>query len=341
MKKPKKKWRLFVRLSVVSVLILSVSGFVAYMTWMPGSSYSGALPPPSPEEMACERGVRGHVQHLAEEIGPRNLGAPGSLERGASYIEGIWQGQGYVVSSQYFEAAGKQVRNLEVEVQGRTRPDEIVLVGAHYDTHPGSPGAGDNASGVAALLEMGRLLSASSGGEPPARTIRLVAFVNEEMPFARTDFMGSVVYARRSRDRGDDIVAMLSLESIGNYSDAPGSQRFQPPFGWFYPHQGNFLVFAGDLPSRPDIVASLESFRRHAEFPSEGLAAPGWLADTYRSDHWAFWLVGYPGVMVTDTAPFRYSEYHSATDTADTLECDRLARVVAGLHGVVMDLATN
>ena len=173
-----------------------------------------------------------------------------------------------------------------------------------------------------------------------ARTVRLVAFVNEEPPFCHTDLMGSRVYARRCRARDENVVAMLSLETIGFYVDEPGSQKYPFPFSLFYPDTGNFVGFVGNLGSRSLTRRSIRAFRESTDFPSEGLAAPGWIPGIGWSDHWSFWQEGYPGVMITDTAPFRYPHYHTPQDTPDRIDYDRFARVVMGVSGVVEALAT-
>ncbi|MDH3981174.1 MAG: M20/M25/M40 family metallo-hydrolase [Gammaproteobacteria bacterium] len=242
----------------------------------------------------------------------------------------------YAVSSQAYTVQGTSVRNLEAVLGGTSLAEEIVLIGAHYDTVSGSPGANDNASGIAALLEIARLLAA----KPLARSVRFVAFVNEEMPFFYTWDMGSHRYARQARERGDNITAMLSLETIGYYSDAEGSQQFpNPVYAWLYPNTGNFIGFVGNLASRKLVRQCLGSFRRHSAFPSEGIAAPGRMMGIHWSDHWSFWQEGYAAVMVTDTALFRYPHYHASTDTPDRIDHEHLARVVAGLAKVTVDLA--
>jgi hypothetical protein len=185
------------------------------------------------------------------------------------------------------------------------------------------------------VLELARLLA----GQQLARTVRFVAFVNEEAPFFQTDAMGSWVYARRSRARGEQIVAMLAIETIGFYSDVVGSQHYPFPFGLLYPHTGNFIGFVGNIASRTLVHRSLAAFRQHTPFPSEGVAAPCWMTGIGWSDHWAFWQEGYPGVMVTDTALFRYAPYHTRADTPDRVNYERMARVVAGLARVVTALA--
>ncbi len=311
-------------------------GGLIYMIKIPGRSFTGPLLPLAPEEIALRDRLKTHIQTLAGEIGERNLWRYPALEASARYIEKTLREMSYRVAMQEFEVDGKTGRNIEVERAGTSLPGEIVVIGAHYDSVLGSPGANDNATGVAAALEIARLLA----GQQPARTVRLVAFVNEEPPFFHTERMGSRIYARRARARGDRIVAMLSLETLGYYSDNPGSQHYPLLlFRLFYPGTGNFLAFVGNLSSRELVRSAIGSFRRNAPFPSEGVAAPGWIPGIDWSDQWSFWKEGYPAIMVTDTALFRYPHYHSATDTPDKVDHDRLARVVTGLTRVTLDLA--
>jgi len=305
------------------------------MIRMPGRSHTGPLQPLTAEQRDVGLRLRAHVTRLAGEIGERNVWAHENLAAAAGWIEETLRSLGLEVRGQTFEAEGHRVRNLEVERRGAGRADEIVVVGAHYDSVLGSPGANDNASGVAALLELARRF----GDQSSARTLRFVAFVNEEPPFFQTAEMGSLVYARRSRAASERVVAMLSLETIGCYADAPGSQQYPFPFGLFYPRRGDFVGFVGNIASRALVGQAIGAFRRHAAFPSEGVAAPGWIGGIGWSDHWGFWQQGYPAVMVTDTAPFRYPHYHLHSDTPDRLDYDRLARVVSGLARVVEELA--
>jgi Zn-dependent M28 family amino/carboxypeptidase len=250
-------------------------------------------------------------------------------------VEASFQALGYSPRADTFVADGMEVRNYEVSVAGTQVPEEIVLVGAHYDAYLDCPGANDNASGVAALLEIAR----EWRDRRPGRSLRFVAFTNEEPPHFTTPTMGSRVYAERARAKGDRIVAMLALETIGCYSDRPGSQHYPPPFGWFYPDTGNFIGFVGNLGSRSLVRRCVGAFRRHAAFPSEGVAAPGWLTGIGWSDHRSFWETGYPGLMVTDTALFRYPHYHRPGDTPDRLDYESMALVVSGLAKVVEELA--
>jgi Zn-dependent M28 family amino/carboxypeptidase len=303
------------------------------MISMPGSWHSGALPALTPEQSAISVGLRRDVVELAETIGVRNLSHYPALKKAADYIERELRVAG-TVSRQSYAVDGKPVDNLEVELRGASAPEEIVVVGAHYDSVFRCPGANDNGSGTAGLLALARSLAASK----PARTLRLVAFVNEEPPQFRTADMGSRVYANRCRSRKENIVAMLSLETIGYYTDAPNTQNYPPPLSAVYPSQGDFIAFVGNVGSRSLVRRCVRVFREKAAFPSQGAALPSGLQGVGWSDHESFWEAGYDGVMVTDTAPFRYPHYHAGEDTPDKLDYDRCARAVAGVAEVVRDL---
>jgi len=319
---------------LVGVSIILFLG-VQYMINMPGKSYSGSLPPLGEIESEIETHLIQHVQVLAGDIGERNLWNFEALQTSADYIDRIFENLGYEVFSQEYAVQGKKVKNIEVQLEGTGHSGEIVIIGAHYDSVRGSPGANDNATGTAAVLEIARLLFA----QPNERTVRFVAFVNEEPPFSMTQDMGSRVYAKRSRERGENIVAMFSIETIGFYDDAEGSQHYPFPFRYFYPSTANFIGFVGNVASKSLVVDSMDSFRRHTSFPSEGVAAPGWITGIGWSDHQSFWEEGYSALMVTDTALFRYAHYHSQSDTPDKVDYPRTARVVAGLARVVSELA--
>ena len=304
---------------------------------MPEKSYRGHFLPLSDKEKVISSSLHNHVYELAGKIGERNIWLPSKLNAAAAYIEKTWLAQNYTVRHQEYDARGVKSVNLEIIIPGTSLADEIILVGAHYDSVAGCPGANDNGSGVAALLEIPRLL----GKRKFARTIRLVAFTNEEPPFFLRRDMGSKVYASRASKLNENIVAMLSLETMGYYSEAPFSQKYPFPFSFFYPHTTNFIGFVGNLASRHLVKQSLGAFRRHTKFPSEGTAAPGWITGIGWSDHWSFWREGYRAIMVTDTALFRYEYYHTPEDTPDKIDYNRLARVTLGLSEVVAELANT
>ena len=189
----------------------------------------------------------------------------------------------------------------------------------------------------AALLELSRRFLAIETD----RTVRLVAFVNEEAPFFYFGKMGSKVYAQAARRRGDDIQLMISLEMLGCYSDAPGSQRYPPMFRYFYPDRGNFIGFVSNLRSRRMLHQTVRAFRDHSDFPAEQVATLAFVPGVAWSDHLSFWREGYRALMVTDTAFYRYPYYHTPLDTADRLDYSSMARVTAGLAGAIASLANG
>ena len=332
-------------LALVPLLAVLVATTVAWRVIgfrMPGRSYQGALPPLTAVQQSLCADLRATIRTLARDIGDRNVSSRyTNLCAAADFIQRSFESAGYEVHRQSYvpaasEAAGRACFNLDAERPGAVRPEEIVIVGAHYDTVPGTGGANDNGSGVAATLALARAFAA----ERPARTVRFVAFANEEPPFFQTGDMGSLVYAKRCRERGEKVVAMLSLETIGCYSDERESQQYPLRlFTRFYPDTGNFIGFIGNPGSRRLAWDVAGSFRRHARFPSEAAVLPSIVSGVGWSDHWSFWQAGYQAVMVTDTAPFRYLWYHTAQDSPDKLDYERMARVVAGLAAVVTDLA--
>ncbi len=306
------------------------------MTGVHGKSYRGELPPADANLIALADELRRDVTRLAVDIGERNVRrCPRQLNRAAECIDAEFAAAGLSAKRQEYEISGCSCCNLEVEMTGAICPAEIVIVGAHYDTVLYSAGANDNTTGIAAILALARRFAARRTG----RTLRFVAFVNEEMPYAHTEQMGSRVYARRCRQRNENVVAMLSLETIGYYDDTPGSQKYPPPLSLFYPSQGNFIAFVGNLASRRLVRASLSAFRQNEPFPSEGAALPEIIPRIDASDHASFWAEGYPAIMVTDTANFRYPHYHTPEDTIDKIHFERTARVVRGLEKVVATLA--
>lgn len=301
---------------------------------MPGRSYEGPLPAFTPEQAALARELESTVTALAVGIGQRNTLKPAGLRDAEVFLGRELARLGYKVRRQAYTAAGVECANLDVEIPGRSRPGEIVVVGAHYDSIADSPAANDNGSGVAATLAMARAFA----GKQATRTLRLVFFVNEEPPFFFTDDMGSFVYAKACKDRRENIVAMMTPETIGYYSDEPGSQKYPIPVDHIYPDRGNFISFIGMHESAPLIRRAVGSFRKHCKFPSIGAGLPSIIPMVGASDHWAFWCMGYPSLMITDTAPFRYPYYHTRQDTPDKIDFPKMARVVEGVGRVVSDL---
>jgi hypothetical protein len=326
-------------LVIVALVALAAAGYGAlhYMTSMPGKPHRGALPPLTDAEAALARSLERHIATIAAR--EHNVVHYDELEKVARYIEATLASFGYAVGRQEFLADGKLVRNIDVAIEpaGRSAEPDVIVVGAHYDSVSGSPGANDNASGAAAVIELARLLRDLDrvGG----KRIRLALFVNEEPPYFRTEAMGSLRYARALAQRNERVVAMYSLETIGFYSSDPGSQVYPAPFGLMFPDRGDFVAFVGMMGSRALVRETMRSFRSHTSFPTIGGVAPDFIPGIGWSDHWAFAEQGFPAVMITDTAPFRYPHYHQPSDTPDKVDAEKVARVVKGIERVVRDFS--
>ena len=288
-------------------------------------------------EETLETRLRLHVYTLAAEIGERNVFRPGALQAAAEYITEEWRRQGYEVRPQTYQVRGVRSANLEVSREGRGRPEEILLIGAHYDSVRGSPGANDNGSGVAALLEISRLFAQVES----EITVRFVAFVNEEPPFFMWKNMGSLVYARAARRRGDRIRLMASLEMLGYYNNEPGSQHYPPLFRFFFPDRADFIAFVSNLRSRRAMLQAARAFQAHSDFPLEYVTSFACIPGVAASDHFSFWRQGYPAFMVTDTAYYRYRYYHTAADTPDRICYPPFAQVTDGLYRAFAALASG
>src|SRR5262249_16399741 len=261
------------------------------------------------------------------------------LEKVARYIEATLASFGYAVGRQEFLVNGKLVRNIDVAIEpaGRSAEPDVIVVGAHYDSVSGSPGANDNASGAAAVIELARLLRDLDrvGG----KRIRLALFVNEEPPYFRTEAMGSLRYARALAQRNERVVAMYSLETIGFYSSDRGSQVYPAPFGLMFPDRGDFVAFVGMMGSRALVRETMRSFRSHTSFPTIGGVAPDFIPGIGWSDHWAFAEQGFQAVMITDTAPFRYPHYHQPSDTPGKVDPEKVGRGGKGIGPRGRDLS--
>lgn len=275
--------------------------------------------------------LESHVVMLAKTIGRRNIENPEGYNAAEIYLASQLEEIGYKVQRQTYPVGEHQSVNLWAEQKGSR--DEIVVLGAHYDSaDSGTPGADDNASGCAAVLELARMFRDHKDGP----TLRFVFFANEEPPYFHKETMGSLVYARQCQKDGDKIVGMLSLECIGFFSDEAGSQKLPAPLAASYPTTGNFIAFVSDLGSKALMEKCLTSFRAAQTMPAEGIAAPTALDGVNWSDHWAFWKCGYPAVMVTDTAIYRNPNYHMTSDTAASLDYEKMAAVVEGVRQVVV-----
>jgi Zn-dependent M28 family amino/carboxypeptidase len=283
---------------------------------------------------ADARRLERDVRAIVADFGPRDHAHPDNLERVAAYIEATMRGAGARVDAQPYAVAGRTYRNV-VASFGPAGGERLV-VGAHYDTFAGLPGADDNASGVAGLMELARLLS----GMPIRMRVDLVAFTLEEPPHFRGEFMGSAVHARSLRSEGVALRGMIALEMIGYFSDAPDSQRYPiSSLSWIYPSRGNFIGVVGNFASTMLGRKVASAMRAATPLGVEVLAAPASLTGVDFSDHASYWDAGYHAVMITDTAFFRNPHYHTATDTPDRLDYARMAQVVQGLRAAVLALA--
>lgn len=283
-----------------------------------------------------ETKLKNHVIELSRNIGARNAIRYEALNRAALYIEKMFEQIGFQPESQVYPLEGRDFRNIFVTVPGKNQPEEIIIIGAHYDTVMGTPGADDNASGVAGLLELARFLR----DKDPGRTVRFVAFTNEEPPYFRSRNMGSRVYARAARAKGEKIIAMICLEMIGYFSSEKGSQGYPLPLmKTLYPDTADFIAVVGNLGSRSLGKQVARGFRSQTGIDVESLATFEWVPGVDFSDHYSFYKEGYRAVMVTDTAFYRNDHYHMPTDTPNTLDYPSMAHVVRGLRQAVLDLA--
>ena len=284
-----------------------------------------------------------HVTALAVGIGERNVWRYRELQRTVEYVEAELRQNGYAPTRQTYDVSRLPVSNIEAGLRGGTTgaaagSDEVIVIGAHYDTVTGCPGANDNGTGVAALLELARRFRKRTLD----RCVRFVAFVNEEPPFFQTSQMGSAVYASAARARGDRIIGMLSLETMGYYSSERGSQQYPAEeMRGLYPDVGDFIGFVSNLESRELLDRAGRAFKQHALIPVQAAALPAGLPGTGWSDHWSFWQAGYPALMVTDTAPWRYPWYHTPEDTPDKIDFEKFGDVVDGLERVIETLAAG
>jgi hypothetical protein len=318
------------------IWVLVMGGILGCAVRMPGHSFKGNPPPLTDSEIYLKDRLRGHVEVLATQIGERNRPNYEGLDRARTYIEEQFRQIGLEAISIPYTFEGETFYNVEAMLKGSEPSGPDIVIGAHYDSVEGSPGANDNATGVAALLELAHLLRQ----EKLSRTIRLVAFVNEELPYFDTyKGMGSIEYVRSFQSPKAAICCMMSLETIGFYSDDQDSQKYPLLVGLFYPKKGNFIAFVGNFKSRRLVRSVVRSFRLSATIPSEGAAAhPSFVRGVDLSDHRSFSDAGIPALMVTDTAFYRDSKYHKDTDTAGRLKYDQMARVVSGLSRAVLDL---
>jgi Zn-dependent M28 family amino/carboxypeptidase len=279
------------------------------------------------DSKSYEDRLQTHVHMLADQIGERNYRNYGNLQRAEMYITRQFQNSGYEVIKQSYSVQGQEFSNIEVVLSGTQNQKSSLVMGAHYDSVTRSPGANDNASGVASLL----VIADYFAQHPLPLPMRFVAFANEEPPFFQTSGMGSLRYAKDLRARDEQMIGMISLETIGYFSDEKDSQNYPPGITARFPKEGNFISLVANQSSEDWLNKVAGAFAIAAQLPSEAGVFPESLMGVGWSDHWAFWQNSYPALMITDTAPFRYPHYHTPHDTFDKISYPHLAKVTAGL----------
>jgi len=333
--KPKLIDRASVKISIILTLVITAALIFGWslMIWMPGVSYRQALPPLTAAAIQLQERLKSDVETLSVKIGQRNIDNYQNLVAAKDFLAKELTQAGYPVREQQYTIDGRSFSNLEVEIQGSSRADEILVIGGHYDSAVNSLGANDNATGAAAVLALAREFV----GTKPMRTLRFVEFTNAEPPFRWTKSMGSLVYAQAAKQRGDTIVGMFSLETLGHFTDAANTQKYPPLLSWLYPNQGNFIGFISDLDSRELLRNTIRSFRAQAQFPSEGVALPSLIQGMGGSDRRSFSQQGYQALMITDTAPFRDLPDRTDGDTATKIDFEKLSRVTDGISKLIRD----
>ncbi|MBK8575568.1 MAG: M28 family peptidase [Elusimicrobia bacterium] len=275
--------------------------------------------------------LRAHVEHLCQ-CSPRHALAPG-LEHAARYVRDQWTVSDLPVEEHTFDLNGRTYRNFLVSFGPRT--EERVVLGAHYDGRDDTPGADDNASGVAVLLELATFFRATS----LKTRVDLVAYTLEEINPGLLPLQGSTIHAQTLQQEGARVKMMVSLEMLGYYDDRVGNQHYPLPFmKWLYPRRGNFLSLVGSLRETRWVYRLKRVMRRASPLPIYSMTAPRWVHGIEHSDHQSFWNAGYPAVMITDTAYLRNPNYHRPTDTPDTLNYPRMAHAAAAVYAAVVAL---
>jgi hypothetical protein len=326
---------LVVTTQVVIVVLVACYGSVRYLTTGPDTTYEAAQLPSTHEELFLAEQLKRHVETLA--VGERNLAHYDQLEKAAAYIELTLRGYAYTVARQDYTVDGKVVRNIEavVEPAGNAPDPDVIVLGAHYDSALGTPGADANASGTAAVLELARQIG--DYRTKSSKRLRFVFFVNGAPPYFQTADMGSLRYAQALVARRERVTAMYAFDSLGYYTDARGTQTHAPLLGLMLPDRGDFVAFVGRLPARRLARDTHKIFRTYTEFPSFSGVGLSLIPGVDWSDNWAFAEQGFPAVLVTDTGPFRNPNYGKASDTAGKVDVDKLARVVKGMEAVMRE----
>lgn len=286
------------------------------------------------EQLNLTDRLKTHVVNISDKIGERNYWFYQNLNKALEYIASSFKEFGLPVELQTYTIDDKKFSNIIAVKKSKASPNEVIIIGAHYDSVVGSPGADDNASAVAGLLELARFFSEMETD----KTIKFIAFVNEEPPYFQGSQMGSRVYAKWAKKNKENIIAMISLEMIGYYNQNRKSQEYPLFLGLIYPDTANFIGFVSNIGSKSLVDKLTRSFKEHSDFPVETITAPSIVPGVDWSDHSSFWKYGYKAIMVTDTSFYRYNHYHAQSDTYEKLDYESMAEVVYGLHKAIEEL---
>lgn len=284
------------------------------------------------DEKTIRKNLYHHVEYLSVKIGERHLWKENSLEMASDYINSILESIGYDIWNQGFKCYGREVSNIIAQKKGEN--EESIIVGAHYDTVPGTPGADDNASAVAVVLELGRLFKNAN----PQKTIHFVLFVNEEPPCFGSSNMGSMVYAKYVKEKGIPISVMVSLEMVGFFSEAEIQDYPIPVMSFFYPKKANYIGVVGNFRSRRYVSIFKKGIRRFSKIVTQSLTAPEFFGGINLSDNYSFWHHGFRAIMITDTSFFRNKNYHQESDTIETLDFDKMVELVKGIYHTILNM---
>jgi hypothetical protein len=319
----------------ILIIVILLAAFLIYSVLKIRSSASVSASGPNSPHVGDVHQLYTHVEHLSVTIGSRSVFEYDKIEATKRYIVSCLKTFGYIPTLQNYDYEGKTFSNIIVSIPGVKYPDETVIIGAHYDTVYGTPGADDNASAVAVLLEVCRALKSIS----PGRTLKLIFFFLEEPPVFRTEHMGSYVYAKEAKARNENIKAMICLEMVGYYSDKKNGQTFPLPLmSMMFSTTPNFIAVVGNLKSRNLVDKVKNSLLKVSPIPVETLTSVSFVPGVDLSDHRSFWEMGYPAVMITDTAFYRNPNYHTENDTIDTLDFNTMADLLKGLLQAAKDL---
>ncbi len=287
------------------------------------------------ENPSVTQHLKKHVRTLSTDIGQRHVNQPHALHKAANYISHEWEAMGYKVKPQLFSAMGVRCMNLEVERSGTDEDAGAIVITANYDTSKDCPGANNNASGIACLLEISRLFKRTH----PQRTIRFVALTNENAPFIGSDKMGSWIYAHRADQQHSNIKTVVVLDSLGYYDNSANSQLHPPLMGMFYPNRANFLAMVSDFGAISVMSRFNSLFKRHSSFACQKIIAPSIFPGKKWNDHSTFSTHGYKVFMVTDTAHYRYPFYQTGRDTAEKVDYQSLSDITNGLVKAFIDFS--